>query len=61
MTVRLAVAGAFHTQFMKPAEEKLRCALCFFQLQTTCLTPQHASCTATSLDTAASVSDVNNF
>ena len=26
MTVRLAVAGAFHTHFMKPAEEKLRCA-----------------------------------
>ena len=26
MTVRLAVAGAFHTQFMKPAEEKLRSA-----------------------------------
>ena len=26
MTVRLAVAGAFHTDFMKPAEEKLRCA-----------------------------------
>ncbi len=25
MTVRLAVAGAFHTHFMKPAEEKLRC------------------------------------
>lgn len=24
MTVRLAVAGAFHTHFMKPAEEKLR-------------------------------------
>ena len=26
MTVKLAVAGAFHTHFMKPAEEKLRCA-----------------------------------
>ena len=26
MTVRLAVAGAFHTHFMKPAEEKLRSA-----------------------------------
>lgn len=24
MTVRLAVAGAFHTHFMKPAEDKLR-------------------------------------
>ncbi len=24
MTVRLAVAGAFHTHFMQPAEEKLR-------------------------------------
>ncbi|KAK9916775.1 hypothetical protein WJX75_006818 [Coccomyxa subellipsoidea] len=27
MTVRLAVAGAFHTAYMKPAEEKLREAL----------------------------------
>ncbi|CAL5225372.1 g8177 [Coccomyxa viridis] len=27
MTVRLAVAGAFHTHFMQPAEEKLREAL----------------------------------
>lgn len=25
MTVRLAVAGAFHTSYMKPAEETLRC------------------------------------
>lgn len=24
MTVRLAVAGAFHTSYMQPAEEKLR-------------------------------------
>lgn len=24
MTVRLAVAGAFHTAYMKPAEERLR-------------------------------------
>ena len=29
MTVRLAVAGAFHTHFMKPAEEKLRSAQAF--------------------------------
>jgi [acyl-carrier-protein] S-malonyltransferase len=27
MTVRLAVAGAFHTQFMGPAVEKLEAAL----------------------------------
>ena len=27
MTVRLAVAGAFHTRFMQPAEEQLRCCL----------------------------------
>ena len=26
MTVKLAVAGAFHTQYMKPAEDSLRCA-----------------------------------
>ena len=25
MTVRLSVAGAFHTHFMQPAEERLRC------------------------------------
>jgi len=24
-TVRLAVAGAFHTEYMKPAEDSLRC------------------------------------
>ena len=30
MTVRLAVAGAFHTHFMKPAEEKLRSAHPFY-------------------------------
>lgn len=30
MTVRLAVAGAFHTSFMQPAEEELRsvCPAC---------------------------------
>ena len=27
MTVRLAVAGAFHTSYMKPAEETLRCTI----------------------------------
>jgi acyl transferase domain-containing protein len=27
MTVRLAVAGAFHTEFMQPAVEKLQAAL----------------------------------
>ena len=26
MTVKLAVAGAFHTEYMKPAEDSLRCA-----------------------------------
>ena len=42
MTVRLAVAGAFHTHFMKPAEEKLRCAVCPVH---SCFTPvEQASC-----------------
>ncbi len=27
MTVRLAVAGAFHTSYMQPAVEKLKAAL----------------------------------
>jgi [acyl-carrier-protein] S-malonyltransferase len=29
MSVRLAVAGAFHTDYMKPAEEALRCVCGF--------------------------------
>ena len=42
VTVRLAVAGAFHTHFMKPAEEKLRCAACPVH---SCFTPvEQASC-----------------
>ena len=36
MTVRLAVAGAFHTDFMSPAVEKLRQALA----QTPIMTPR---------------------
>ena len=34
MTVRLAVAGAFHTDFMQPAVEKLRQALELTPIQT---------------------------
>ena len=33
-TIRLAVAGAFHTDIMKPADEKLAAALDQFRLQT---------------------------
>ncbi|KAK9835003.1 hypothetical protein WJX81_003400 [Elliptochloris bilobata] len=32
MTVKLAVAGAFHTQYMKPAEDSLRAALASTQV-----------------------------
>ena len=38
MTVRLAVAGAFHTHFMKPAEEKLRSAHPFWFQARRCFT-----------------------
>lgn len=34
MTVRLAVAGAFHTDFMQPAVERLRQALKLTPIQT---------------------------
>lgn len=40
MTVRLAVAGAFHTAYMQPAEEKLRC----LQLKGSCIIKCHGMC-----------------
>jgi acyl transferase domain-containing protein len=36
MTVRLAVAGAFHTDFMAPAREKLQEALASTAIQVRC-------------------------
>lgn len=39
MTVRLAVAGAFHTEFMRPAAEKLQAALA--QTEVRCVGAEH--------------------